>query len=110
MLKVLSKFEGNVNNLNLDLTRHFQDRASTRLKSEPTNVQDMFIVEKDGVVQLHIILSNATIVVVDKVRGKIVTLLNARPTQIKRYYTKPERAPQWLLEIAESNKVCNLNN
>lgn len=107
MFKVIKKFEGKVSNL--ELTKHYLERANTRFQNEPTTIVDMFIVEKDGVQQLHIILSNATIIVVDKAKGKVVTLLNARVSQIKRYYIHPDRAPQWLKDRADMNKVNGLN-
>lgn len=107
MLKVI----GTVNEVGtFTKTKHYGDRQN-RVKNGEKTIEQIFEVEKAGRLQLHIILSDATVVVVDKVRQSIVTLLNARPAQIKRYYQPLGlEVPQSLLAEATSNVMNKLNN
>ena len=111
MLEVMQRFEGNIGKLgNLSKSIHFNDRAYRLVKEDNVEVQDMFIVNKDGKHQLHIILNNATILVVDKAKKKIVTILNARVGQIKRYYHQLNLEPcAILLQHAEHNVKYGIN-
>jgi hypothetical protein len=87
-------------------SRHFKKKAEER-GTRINEIYDMFVVRKDGRVQLHIILTNATIIIVDKEKGKIITTLNARVGQIKRYYTYPDKPSSELLDCADLNKSCS---
>lgn len=94
---------------NLSKTLHFGDRQNRLVKKE-TKIHDMFVVNKDERLQLHIIMDDATIIIVDKMNNKIVTVLNARVGQIKRYYQPLNIVPcTQLLKQAEHNVKFGLN-
>lgn len=107
MLNVIRKVEG-VNN-NFGQTKHYGERTN-RNKSGEKTIEHIFEVERQGRLQLHIILSDATVVVVDKEKNVMVTMLNARPAQIKRYYAPLGLvAPKHLLDEATINNIKSYN-
>jgi len=60
--------------------------------------------------EIHVVTSNAIIVIYNAFTGKLVTKLVARPGQIKRYYdAKGLTAPQYLLDIARVHKERGWN-
>ncbi|MGL5646846.1 MAG: hypothetical protein ACRDDY_03260 [Clostridium sp.] len=109
MLTILKRYEGA--KPDLDITKHYSEREKDRnVKAKKNKIHDMFIVEKDSIIQLHIILTDATIVIADLEHGTVVTTLNARAQQIKRYYKAiNDFAPKFLLESADKNEAMNLH-
>ncbi|MGL4425917.1 MAG: hypothetical protein ACRCTC_06665 [Cetobacterium sp.] len=89
--------------------KHYEERTHREKNGEKV-IEAIFEVKKFDRPQLHIILSDATVLVVDKVKQTIITILNARPSQIKRYYNPLGlNVPVYLLAEATSNTMNNLN-
>lgn len=87
----------------MKISAHAQERAY-RVKDGEKSV------ERNGRKQLHIMLSDATIVVVDKDRNKIVTYLNCRPSQVLKYFEAEGVAtPIHLLQQAKLNVENKMN-
>lgn len=93
----------------MEKTLHSVEREC-RIKAGDKKIERIFEVERNGRPQLHIMLSDATVMVVDKMRNKIVTYLNCRPTQVLKYYEAEGVAtPIHLLQHAKYNVANNLN-
>ena len=93
----------------MKISAHAQERAY-RVKDGDKSVERIFEVERNGRKQLHIMLSDATVVVVDKDRNKIVTYLNCRPTQVLKYFEAEGVAtPIHLLQHAKNNVENKMN-
>lgn len=93
----------------MKVSAHAKDREY-RVKEGDKSVERVFEVERNGRKQLHIMLSDATVVVVDKDRNKIVTYLNCRPSQVLNYFESEGVAtPIHLLQHAKLNVKNKLN-
>ena len=108
---------------NLDFTKHWDERSSrtNTISQRAGNVGDTvysFIVDtghKNGY-EIHTITEKAFIVIQNENSGKVVTILAARPGQIKRYWNKI-RMPlpnddtfNLIMRFAKNNESRGLNN
>ncbi len=106
--------KGRLKNKELDLTnltKHIGQRKN-RLESyfklkEVGSVYDSFIVDKnhENGDEVHVITSTGFIMVFNLKTKKFITVLHARPMQLKRYYINMgETVPAFV------SNMCNLNN
>lgn len=108
---------------NLDFTQHWNERSSrtNTISQRAGNVGDTvysFIVDtghKNGF-EIHTITEKAFIIIQNENSGKVVTILAARPGQIKRYWNKI-RMPlpnddtfNLIMRFAKNNESRGLNN
>ena len=116
--------KGRLKNKELDLsnlTKHIGDRKN-RLKTyfkikEVGEVYDTFIVDKDhpNGDEIHVLTDTGFILIFNYNTKRFITVLHARPGQLKRYYLNlGEDIPKKVLDITKSNKEWNdmldLNN
>ncbi|MGL5189933.1 MAG: hypothetical protein ACRC7S_09845 [Cetobacterium sp.] len=93
----------------MEATKHAKERAY-RLKDGEKKIERIFELSRNGRQFLHIMLSDATVMIVDKERNKIVTYLNCRPNQVLKYYEAVgEATPIHLLQHANVNVSKKLN-
>ena len=104
--KVLEKIEReqyescDINNL----TEHVQDRKERietyRNKLGKGNIVDAFVVDKNhpGGNEIHILKDNRVIEIFNQNTKRFITVLYARPSQIKRYYDDFGKAPEHLFD------------
>lgn len=59
--------------------------------------------------ELHIITTNAIIIIKNKRTGKMITKLIAKPSQIKRYFTDITKEVQQVMDIAQEHKRKHYN-
>lgn len=74
---------------------------------------DSFVVDRGHVngEEIHVITSTGLIVIYNKASHKMVTILIARPQQIRRYYNNSgEFAPMYLIELAREHQRLGYNN
>ena len=74
---------------------------------------DQFLVDRHHPAgpEIHVVTSNAIIVIYNAYTGKLVTKLIARPGQIRRYYeANGRKAPQRLLDIARVHEERGWNH
>lgn len=108
---------------NLDFTQHWNERSgrTNTISQRAGNVGDTvysFIVDtghKNGS-EIHTITEKAFIIIQNENSGKVVTILAARPGQIKRYWNKI-RMPlpnddtfNLIMRFAKNNESRGLNN
>ena len=61
--------------------------------------------------ELHIVTSNATVIIINALTFKLITVLFARKNQIKRYYNAIyQTAPSYLIQAAANNEKKHFNN
>ena len=60
--------------------------------------------------ECHVITDTGIVFIYNENSKKLITTLIARPAQIQRYYTMiNEKAPAWLLTIAENHTALRYN-
>ena len=109
---------------NLVQTIHLEDERKTRIdmsfsESNNARIERVFLVEKghrDGL-EIHIVLNDATIFIINNDSRKLITILFARPEQIERLYricnetsNTNLKPPKKLLAKARINKEKGRNN
>ena len=110
--------KGRLKNKELDLTnltKHIGQRKN-RLESyfklkEVGSVYDSFIVDKnhENGDEVHVITSTGFIMVFNLKSKKFITVLHARPMQLKRYYINMgETVPPFVSNMCELNNELNL--
>lgn len=109
------------NNINIDLnkvfpTRHLFEREE-RMNIFLNNSEKFYIVKAFWVnkghpngPEIHCILNNAVILILNARTFKLITILFARVGQIQRYYKVINvRCPQNLIEAAKENEITQRN-
>lgn len=109
-MKVKSRMVGDELDLT-NLTKHIGERE-TRMKiyssiKEFGNVYDSFIVDKNhpNGDEVHALTDTGFILIFNQRTKKFITLLHARPMQLKRYYLNLGETVPSVVE-----KICELNN
>jgi hypothetical protein len=111
------KVKGRLNSRELELnnlTKHFSERE-TRMKIYSSiknlgNVYDSFVVDKNhpNGDEVHVLTDTGFILIFNERTKKFITLLHARPMQLKRYYINlGEEIPLVITNICESNNKLN---
>lgn len=111
MFEVLGGFNGAVISSN---TLHIADRLNRvdECTKGSDVVVDRFIVDKDhrNGAEIHEVYSDSTIKIYNLNTLKLITILFARPAQIKRYYGAfNEQAPELLIKGARMNSHLKRN-
>ena len=110
--------DGEALSLEAKLTKHYKDSRSERFQFIKDHIGFGTIVRTfrydrghpDGP-ELHSLTSTAIIIVQNAISEKVVTLLIARPQQIRRLYdTIRQRPPQKLLDLAQAHTEAGYNN
>lgn len=92
-----------------------QDRLQRYQRSkelEEGNIVKGFLVDRGHVhgPEIHWVLSNGVIVIVNAWTNKFVTLLIARPGQVARYFHQiGEECPHWLIDVCQKHKDRHMN-
>lgn len=83
----------------MEYTKHYQNDRKSRIDFINNvlgvgNIIDVFVVDKGhpNGVEIHSITDNAIIIIQNYNTKKLVTMLIARPQQIKRYYIAENKA------------------
>lgn len=97
----------NFNLHNITYTLHSKER--TNRKTNCTKIFKVFEVDKGhkNGTEIHVILEDSTVVILNTRTRKLITYLKARPQQLKRYTNKT--IPNWLLKLALNNVLQNKN-
>ena len=111
MFEVLGRFNGAVVSYN---TLHMTDRLNRvdECTKDSDVVVDRFIVDKGhrNGAEIHEVYSDSTIKIYNLNTLKLITILFARPAQIKRYYEAfNEQAPELLINGARLNSHLKRN-
>lgn len=95
------------------LTEHFAERRNrAQLLDKSSSIVACFEVDKrhKNGNEYHFIYSDATVLIYNKNSRKLITILFARPGQIRRYYSKPGmQPPPYLLHAALRNVQTEKN-
>lgn len=108
--------------IDINKTKHFLERTrrlqiyNEELKLDNEKIIDGFIIDKNHINgdEIHLISNKALIHILNKSTGRYITVLAARPGQLKRYYNKlriPVKVEvKNLLNLAYENSYKGLNN
>ncbi len=114
VIRQMKRYEA-VNALDFDeRTVHsfYRDNRLKRVKGGIGETVSGFLVDKNhvGGLEEHHLTNTGLIIVRNHRTNKFVTVLIARPGQVKRYYRSIGRiAPKWLVKIAYDNYSQHLN-
>ena len=113
MFEIVRQVENSDININeLTVTKHMIDRLyRVQFNKQYLNdksIYKVFLVNTNhsNGLELHVILKNASILILNNNTKKLVTVLNARKNQILRYDRK---APKFLLRMAMENQRLKRN-
>lgn len=99
--------------MSLESTKHI-DRRAYRFKriNDPDEIVAAFFVDKGHIngPEIHYVTKRARILIINAYTQRFITILNARPGQIARYYLScNEMAPEVLMHRAYKNKRRHIN-
>lgn len=97
--------------ISLHYTTERQDRDSLIQQNfGDGNVVDTFLVDKDGVKEIHEVTDSGLIIVKNPLTSKVVTKLIARPKQLRRLYESQDRTPPpKLMKLAYKHNALGYN-
>ena len=99
--------------LQYQATKHLSERLyRLQLTVSDDEIVSAFYVDKGHIngPEVHYLTKQARVLIVNEYTHRLITILNARPGQISRYYTScHELSPKYLLHKASDNKKMEIN-